>query len=606
MSSTYDIDRVLDQWFLAGSTTAPHGSIDRAIATALEVPQVRPGPARPRWIGDERVRGPLLAFAAVVAIVAVVGLVPRLLPTIVGPPNASSTPSVSATPTPGPSSSTAPEMSAEPSNGTGLAVWSEPFVSERYGYSIRYPAGWRVEPAPSDTLADTITTPEPWTTTRLSIVRRSATAGATFADVAEAILPHRSQSDGCHWGGGGTIYIPGVQHKFDDVAIAGRPALVRSECSFVDAIVDLGDEVLVVILRSQKRMPTGDGYTFASFVETLAIADDVGDPLPTPASPTQAPTDPGTAWTETFTSTLYRYTILFPDRWTPNAAASEGVSDVIDAGISFPYRGASLSIIRKAKEFVFGAGGVASPVPLWQAAGDLLPDRREDSSCSPPPGSDDFVADEIDRLSAMVRVQCGFVDAIVDTNHEFLIISLSRPEYSPSGDRTTFDRFMETIAIEDAFPPTKTPLDTASWTPFTSKAFGYSLRLPFDWIEPQPDEFERKASTYRLTVAELSLPAGMTVIEWADANIPDRNSRSGSSPLCKFGSTMVPPGPATFRELEGIDRPAAVRSACSVVDAAIDLGGTVLVLQLRHQSPSYAGDDALFDAILSTLALPEP
>jgi hypothetical protein len=220
----------------------------------------------------------LLAFTALVAIVVVVGLIPPVV-SIVGPPHGSSTPSASPAATVPPSA--APEEPAEaPSPSTGPTEWSETFVSERFGYSIRYPAGWHPVPTPDGSLADTITAPEP-STVRLSIVRRPATPGATFAEMAETMLPHRAQPDGCHWASG-IIFIPAAQATFHEMKFSGRRALVRSECSVVDAILDLGDEVLIVVLRSERHMPTGDGYTFASFASTLAVADVVDGVIPTP------------------------------------------------------------------------------------------------------------------------------------------------------------------------------------------------------------------------------------------------------------------------------------------------------------------------------------
>ena len=77
--------------------------------------------------------------------------------------------------------------------------------------------------------------------------------------------------DGCHWSGIGIIYIPSGQRAFLPITVAGREALVREECGFVDAVVDLGDDALIIVLRSGRRRPDGDRYTFDRLVEGLRV-----------------------------------------------------------------------------------------------------------------------------------------------------------------------------------------------------------------------------------------------------------------------------------------------------------------------------------------------
>lgn len=110
-------------------------------------------------------------------------------------------------------------------------------------------------------------------------MRRPVPDGQAFGDDVEASLPHRTRPDGyCRWQGGGIIAIPGPWEPFDPIEIDGHGALARSECSVVDAAIEVGGDVIFVVLRSQRRMPTGDRYTFDRFVETMTIEDAV--PVP--------------------------------------------------------------------------------------------------------------------------------------------------------------------------------------------------------------------------------------------------------------------------------------------------------------------------------------
>jgi hypothetical protein len=93
----------------------------------------------------------------------------------------------------------------------------------------------------------------------------------TLDEIALDVFSARSRPDACHWNAAGIIYIPTAPQPFEGVTIADRSALVRSECGFVDAVIDDEDDVILVVLRSGTRKPTGGRWNLDRFMETLEI-----------------------------------------------------------------------------------------------------------------------------------------------------------------------------------------------------------------------------------------------------------------------------------------------------------------------------------------------
>ena len=153
--------------------------------------------------------------------------------------------------------------SAWPATASPTIAWTEPFTSESHGYAIRYPLGWksakRTRTATSDTFEATF---RPFS--QLSIIRRTKD-DRSLAEIAEATFAPRSQAGWCRGGHIRAHRIPASPETFHDSVIDGHPALVRSECSFVDAVIDVGGDVLVIVLRSANRMPTGDAISVPAF-----------------------------------------------------------------------------------------------------------------------------------------------------------------------------------------------------------------------------------------------------------------------------------------------------------------------------------------------------
>ena len=209
-----------------------------------------------------------LAVVVVVAGIAVSGSTPRV-PVVV----AMTSPTVGVqarTGLPAPTPLVEPSPTTSPAASPTIA-WTEPFSSERYGYAIRFPPGSKSSQGDGTATWDTIQTTVP-PFLHLSIIRRPK-AEMSLGQVAEATFRPRSNAGRCRGGSFGSIGIPVPEQGFRDAQIDERPALVRSECGFVDAVVGAGDDVLVIILRFGRRQPTEDMSSFWLFMKTLNIED---------------------------------------------------------------------------------------------------------------------------------------------------------------------------------------------------------------------------------------------------------------------------------------------------------------------------------------------
>jgi hypothetical protein len=172
-------------------------------------------------------------------------------------------------------SSAAPSGTAAPS-----AIESSPlpspsmvtFTSAAYGYTIGYPSDWTADRSRDD-IGDTFVSPR---RDLLRIWARPRPAGTSALDWAETQLPDRATGDPlvhrhCEWHGApGFMAIegPSSRHFASDV-VAGRPAATRSLCGYVDAVIELPDQLLIVTYRSHRRIVDGDRTTFDTFVATL-------------------------------------------------------------------------------------------------------------------------------------------------------------------------------------------------------------------------------------------------------------------------------------------------------------------------------------------------
>jgi hypothetical protein len=308
-----------------------------------------------------------------------------------------------------------------------------PFASTVHGYTLSYPSDWTPAPATADGGSDIFEAPSP-SGTRLSITRRSKPASMPLDIYAEKTMPHHAKPTGCHWDSG-VIYLPAGQQRFERTAsIAARETVIRAECGVVDAVINLEDEVLVVVLRSGTRMAGGDLHNFQRFAETLRI-----DPPPSSAT---RPTD----LTKTFTSPQYGYSIRHPAKWIATAAKQDGQADKFE-----DVRGSHLHISMLDRPA--GMTAVA-----W--ANRSVPDRADTPTkhrhcefrsggymaIEVPPQAD-FDEDRIDDRDAAIRSLCGYVDAVVALKDHLVVIMLQTPRRAADGDDELFWRFTETLRL---------------------------------------------------------------------------------------------------------------------------------------------------------------
>jgi hypothetical protein len=278
MNATRDVQSTLDAWFETGSNVAPEGSIERAVVAAVARPQDRPRILdERRLVLTPRVRV-LAAGLALLAIVASISLGPWNGRATLGPeastPPTSGGPAAPNQPSRGPvtqqSSAPTADLHAVGPDFTNL------FTSTEFGYRIGYPDGWALVAARHDDEPDRIRAPAP-SGTVLSIRRSPMPVGVKLLAFAEQHLRHRAQPEGyCRWATGGIIAIPTEWDSLHEITIDGHAGAYRSECGYVDAILQDDDEFLGITLASGQRKATGDVWWFERFVETLEFADDSG------------------------------------------------------------------------------------------------------------------------------------------------------------------------------------------------------------------------------------------------------------------------------------------------------------------------------------------
>jgi hypothetical protein len=470
------------------------------------------------------------------------------------------------------------------------------FSSERYGYSIRYPNRWTVEPSESDSSPDSLTSPNG---PRLTIVRQAKsddTSLARFVDAAFAKRCRRAES-------APKMYrIEPGSTAFSQAIIDGHPALERGYCWRVDAVVDLGEASLVMTLQGGQVDPRGGRWTFDWLAERIHIDASPNAPAPTPSSlPPRGSTSPGQ-----FTSTRYGFSIEAPSGWVAFSGTRAGIPDAFQATLFATAPVSSrLSIIRRPKDDRLSLGEVAKMT--------TVPSRRQAGRCrwGMPVADQSFLEAQIDARPALVRTECGYIDAVIDAGGDVLVVSLRSGGRIQSGDRPTFDRFMDTLDI-DLSPEPKTSTDRppgSTWSePFTSDRYGYSIRYPPGWIPSHlkngsSDEFYApEPSKTRLSIVRRARSNDLALDEIALDVFSARSGPDG----CHWNSAgiiYIPTAPQPFEEATIAGRPALVRSECGFVDAVIDDGDDVILVVLRSGTRKPTGDRWNFDRFMETLEI---
>ena len=494
-----------------------------------------------------------------------------------------------------------PEPTAQP------IAWTEAFTSARYRYSIAYPPGWRPDPSANDFEADTFTEPAPGIL-QLSITRRQRADGVSFDEQAAAWLPARHTATGvCRWTGGGITQMTPGGDRFREATIDGRNSLVRSECSYVDAVVDLGDEALLLVLQSARHSPVGDRDTFDRFVDSLAISDEASGPIP---SPRIGPAKPEQMPMAIHISSRFGYSMAYPKSWLAyqmqqglqrdEIVAPDGSRMTIRAVLNPTGLSAHAWAEANIGTWVV-VGGPTSTGCRWKDGKMFIarsPSRFEDVKLA-------------DRAAA-VRSECGVVDAVVESGDHVLLLSYRVMDHRVDGDRRMFDFLVSSLyMLAEGIPaptPAPTPQPTES-TSFVSARFRYSIDLPAGWssrmvlTNPVLDEFT-SADGSRLTIRMVSKEIATPIRDWA-RDIVSRTRTVDGRTGCAWpsGVLFIPRKPAAFVETTIAKRSAVIRGECGYVDAEVDLGGGVLVMTLRTPEHRSDGDRPAFDRLVSSLRL---
>ena len=200
-NTSRDPDSVLAAWLDEGPTDLPDVT-RRAILTALPTtPQARRGLLAP-WRSNQM---NMFARGAAVFVVALVAI--GALALFAGPKGGVGGPSPSALPSASSSASPSPSASA---SGPPLPTLGSSFVSPSYGYQIRYPTGWTVQPGvgpwpvgttlgPGDPITDVILTPSGIHRMRISAASIALPRGMTMEQFRAFASPYSSpfQADAC-------------------------------------------------------------------------------------------------------------------------------------------------------------------------------------------------------------------------------------------------------------------------------------------------------------------------------------------------------------------------------------------------------------------------
>ncbi|HET9083276.1 MAG TPA: hypothetical protein VFN41_02655 [Candidatus Limnocylindrales bacterium] len=150
--------------------------------------------------------------------------------------------------------------------GGGSPVWSGTFRSTLHGYVLHYPRDWDVSAASKSQSRDVFHAER--TRTKLSITVGPKPGSRPLDAYADALLPHHVKGDGCQMG---NTWIPLGPEPFRPVKIAKHDAVVRTECDFIEAVVDLDDRALVLVFHSGKRMPGAEQSLFDQFIAGLQV-----------------------------------------------------------------------------------------------------------------------------------------------------------------------------------------------------------------------------------------------------------------------------------------------------------------------------------------------
>ena len=273
-----------------------------------------------------------------------------------------------------------------------------------------------------------------------------------------------------------------------------------------------------------------------------------------PAPPARIPS-PSIA----FESRVHDYQVRYPAGWTLTPAAQRRDPDLL-AMKDYRWRGSARRLAKAMTLETFVTRPSANACPAaWEPTA-------------------------IDGRRALQRAGCGRVDAAVMVGQMGYRFAL---EGSGPYERVLlFGRIAATIELPE---------------PFVSTVHDFTLMIPPAWevergtAPTEPDRFYGPRDL-RFTVTMRRESAEVDPVAWAAGHF-DRRS-SGPGQYCRGQSGMRPVKDHQFRRWTVDGHPAALRSACGHVDAAVAAGKRTYELSLMSRHVGPGGDDAAF-ALLS-------
>jgi hypothetical protein len=352
MTAERDLDTILAAWLDEGPTDLPDAT-RRAIVTALPTTtQARRGRLAPWRLFDMNGFGRLAAAALAVA-VAIGGLI-----YVVYPNPGPGTPS----PSPGAPSPSPGAPSPSPATTQAPTIELAEFTSTRYGYTVRYPAGWSTRPATESWPAGTIVDPNRTDSDQF----RPSTSPAAIIAIAAQAVPDGTPA--ASWladyaalreSTGGPCFGPAS--AWTDATVAGSPARrIQAPCAADAGALEFVEYAFIV-----------DGTAYV-------ITGNVPSVVETMIATMQPAASPGLA-----------------GRWRSDGAGDAATLELTASTYEltyFGFGGGSIEIDGDAIEFNETAFTGSNPCPglgryLWTVEGDTLrfvadgvdpcPSRRE-------------------------------------------------------------------------------------------------------------------------------------------------------------------------------------------------------------------------------------
>jgi hypothetical protein len=235
-----------------------------------------------------------------------------------------------------------------------------------------------------------------------------------------------------------------------------------------------------------------------SVVAEASVAPAVTDPTDPGPSIAPVPSSGVATSASRFRSTLYDYELSHPSDWTTEAATSEWdgtgawdtapVADVLRPSVVWDANGPwnprfTVASTTYPEGMPLGAW-IASHVPTRVGPGQpTAPDKdrfctfhRGDRALMVDTAAERWTSDTIGGHQALVRKECGYVDAVVEVGARIYLLShFSR--IMSTGDLAAFRAIADTISFAPSSPP-PSPSPGRETTAFTSPRYGFTLELP--------------------------------------------------------------------------------------------------------------------------------